>query len=149
LYLNVCPAKHVFSNTSGTMLIVKVYVSKDCLFLLFWTLFGSRIRSFVTANTYEEHANLFIGFLAYAEQTRGRCPRIHALANIGIALYWRWEDLSDVTRILLATMADSLSWQGAKMDDTITLITRILLATKGFYSVVLIHGGSSGGEDAR
>ena len=43
LYSNVCPTKHVFSNTSGTMLIVKVYVSKDCLFLLFWTLFGGWI----------------------------------------------------------------------------------------------------------
>ena len=29
---------------------VKAYVSKDCLFLLFWTLFGSRIQSLVTAN---------------------------------------------------------------------------------------------------
>ena len=35
LYSNVCPTKHVFSNTSGTMSIVKAYVSKDCLFLLF------------------------------------------------------------------------------------------------------------------
>ena len=33
------------------MSIVKVYVSKDCLFLLFWSLFGSRIWSLVTANT--------------------------------------------------------------------------------------------------
>jgi hypothetical protein len=51
LYLNVCSAKHVFSNTSGTMSLVKEYVSKDCLFLLFWTLFGGRIRSIVTTNS--------------------------------------------------------------------------------------------------
>ena len=43
LYSNVCPAKHVFCYTSGTMSIVKVYVSKDCLFLPFWTLIGGRI----------------------------------------------------------------------------------------------------------
>jgi hypothetical protein len=40
----------IFSNTSGIMSIVKAYISKDCLFLLFWTLFGGRIRSIVTAN---------------------------------------------------------------------------------------------------
>ena len=50
LYPNVCPVKHVFSNTSGTMSIVKSYVSKDCLFLLFWTIIGSRMLSLVTAN---------------------------------------------------------------------------------------------------
>ena len=44
--------KTCFSNTSGTMSIVKVYVSKDCLFLPFWTLIGGRIRSLVTANRY-------------------------------------------------------------------------------------------------
>ena len=43
LYLNVCPTKHVFSNTSGTTSIVYAYVSKVCLFLLFWTLIGGRI----------------------------------------------------------------------------------------------------------
>jgi hypothetical protein len=43
--------KTCFSNTSGTRSIVKAYVPKDCLFLLFWTLFGGRIRSIVTANT--------------------------------------------------------------------------------------------------
>ena len=47
LYSNVCPAKHVFSNISGTMSIVKVYVSKDCLFLLFWTLFGVTPKNFI------------------------------------------------------------------------------------------------------
>jgi hypothetical protein len=31
----MCLAKHVFSNTSGTRSIVKAYVSKVCLFLLF------------------------------------------------------------------------------------------------------------------
>ena len=36
-------AKQVLSNTSGTRLIVKAYVSKDCLFLPFWTLIGYRI----------------------------------------------------------------------------------------------------------
>ena len=35
LYSNICSAKHVFSNTSGTMLIVKAYVLKDYLFLPF------------------------------------------------------------------------------------------------------------------
>ena len=40
LYSNICPAKHVFSNTSGTRSIVKAYVSKVCLFLLFWTIIG-------------------------------------------------------------------------------------------------------------
>jgi len=50
LYSNICPAKHVFSNTSGTMSIVKAYVSKVCLFLLFWIIIGGRIWSLVTAN---------------------------------------------------------------------------------------------------
>ena len=50
LYLNVCPAKHVFSNTSETMSIVKAYVLKDCLFLLFWNIIGCQIWSLVTAN---------------------------------------------------------------------------------------------------
>ena len=40
LYSNVCPAKHVLSNTSGNMSIVYAYVSKVCLFLLFWTIIG-------------------------------------------------------------------------------------------------------------
>jgi hypothetical protein len=35
LYSNTYPAKHDFSNTSGTRSIVKAYMSKDCLFLLF------------------------------------------------------------------------------------------------------------------
>jgi hypothetical protein len=43
LYSNVCPTNHVFSNTSGTRSIVKAYVSKDCLFLPFWTLIGGQI----------------------------------------------------------------------------------------------------------
>jgi hypothetical protein len=45
------PAKHDFSNTSGTRSIVKAYVSKACLFLLFWTIIGGRIWLLVTANT--------------------------------------------------------------------------------------------------
>ena len=61
------------------------------------------------------------------EQTRGKCPRILALANTRIVLRaWR-EDLGDITRILLTIVADSLARQGAKMGDTITLCTRILL----------------------
>ena len=50
LYSNMSPAKHVFSNTSGTRSIVYAYVSKVCLILLFWTLFGGLIQSLVTAN---------------------------------------------------------------------------------------------------
>jgi hypothetical protein len=50
LYSNVCPTKYVFSNTSGTMSIVKAYVSKVCLFLLFWTIIGGRMLSLVTTN---------------------------------------------------------------------------------------------------
>ena len=42
--------KTFFSNTSETRSIVKAYMSKDCLFLPFWTLFGGQIRSIVTAN---------------------------------------------------------------------------------------------------
>ena len=55
LYSNVCPTKHVFSDTSGTMSIVKAYVSKVCLFLLFWTIIGGRMLSLVTANTHTLH----------------------------------------------------------------------------------------------
>ena len=43
LYSNSCPTKHDFSNTSVTRSIVKAYVSKDYLFLLFWTLIGGQI----------------------------------------------------------------------------------------------------------
>ena len=50
LYSNVCPAKHVSSNTSRTMSIVDAYVSKVCLFLLFWILIGDQICSLRTAN---------------------------------------------------------------------------------------------------
>jgi prolipoprotein diacylglyceryltransferase len=50
LILKMCPAKHVFSNTSGNRLIVKAYVLKVCLFLLFWTIIGGRIWSIVIAN---------------------------------------------------------------------------------------------------
>jgi hypothetical protein len=41
LYLNMSPVKQVFSNTSGTRSIVKAYLLKVCLFLLFWTIIGS------------------------------------------------------------------------------------------------------------
>ena len=47
----MCPTKHVFSNTSGTISIVKAYVSKDCLFLLFWIIIGGRMLLLVTANS--------------------------------------------------------------------------------------------------
>jgi hypothetical protein len=36
LYSNTCSVKHNFSKTSVTRSIVKAYMSKDCLFLLFW-----------------------------------------------------------------------------------------------------------------
>ena len=51
LYSNVCPAKHISSNTSGTISILKAYVSKVCLFLPFWIVIGSRNSLFRTANT--------------------------------------------------------------------------------------------------
>ena len=50
LYSNICLAKHVFCNTSRTMSIVKAYVSKDCLFLVFWIIIGGRMLSLVTTN---------------------------------------------------------------------------------------------------
>ena len=77
------------------------------------------------------------------EQTRGRCPHILALANTRIALRaWR-EDPGDITRILLTIVNDSLARQDAKMGDTITLCTRILLATRDLHSKRIDHGGSS------
>jgi hypothetical protein len=53
LYSNVCAAKHISSNTSGTRSIVKAYVSKVCLFLPFWTLIGDRNCLLWTANNGE------------------------------------------------------------------------------------------------
>ena len=50
LYSNICPTKHDSSNTSGTMSIVKAYVLKFCLFLLFWIVIGGQIWSLRTAN---------------------------------------------------------------------------------------------------
>jgi hypothetical protein len=50
LYSNICPAKHIYSNTSGTMSKVNAYVSKVCLFLPFWMVIGARILSLSTAN---------------------------------------------------------------------------------------------------
>ena len=76
--------------------------------------------------------------------TRGKCKRILAFANTRIALRaWR-EDLGDITRILLIAVADSLARQGAKMGDTITLCTRILLIAQDLHSKRIDHGGSSG-----
>ena len=78
------------------------------------------------------------------EQTRRKCPHILALANTRIALRaWR-EDLADITRILLTAVADSLARQGAKMGDTITLCTRILLAAQDLHNKRIDHGGSDG-----
>ena len=83
------------------------------------------------------------------KQTRGRCPHILALANTRIAL-WAWrEDLGDITRILLTAVADPLARQGAKMSDTITLRTRILLTTQDPHSKELDHGGSDGAWGTR
>jgi hypothetical protein len=48
---HICPTKYYVSNTCGNMLIVKAYVLKVCLFLLFWILIGDHDRSLVTANT--------------------------------------------------------------------------------------------------
>ena len=83
------------------------------------------------------------------EQTRGRYPHILALANTRTALRaWR-EDPGDITRILLTAVADSLARQGAKMSDTITLYTIILLTAQDLHSKKIDHGGSSGVESAR
>ena len=43
LVFKCSPIKHISSNTSGTMLIVKAYVLKVCFFLPFWTLIGGQI----------------------------------------------------------------------------------------------------------
>ena len=76
------------------------------------------------------------------EQIRGRGPHILALANTRIALRaWR-EDLGDIIRILLTVVADPLARQGARMSDTITLCTRILLTTQDLHSKRMDHGGS-------
>ena len=78
------------------------------------------------------------------KQTRGRCPHILALANTRIALRaWR-EDSGGITRLLLAAIADPLARQGARMSDTITLYTIILLTTQDLHSKEMNHGGSGG-----
>ena len=78
------------------------------------------------------------------EQTRGSCPHILALANTRISLRaWR-EDLGDITRILLTAMAGLLAQWGARMSDTITLCTRILLTAWDLHSKKIDHGGFSG-----
>ena len=78
------------------------------------------------------------------EQTRGRCPYILALANTRTALQaWR-EDSGDIIRILLTAIAGPLARQGARMSDTITLCTRILLTIQDLHSKRIDHGGSSG-----
>ena len=77
------------------------------------------------------------------EQTRGRCPHILALANTRTALRaWR-EDLGDITRILLTAMAGLLAQWGARISDTITLCTRILLTAQDLHSKRIDLGGSS------
>ena len=78
------------------------------------------------------------------KQTRGRCPHILALANTRTALRARREDSSDITRILLIAMAGLLAQWGARMSDTITLCTRILLTAWDLHSKKIDHGGSSG-----
>ena len=76
------------------------------------------------------------------KQTRGKCPHILALANTRIALRaWR-EDSGGITRLLLVAIADPLARQGTRMSDTITLYTRILLATQDLHSKKMDHGGS-------
>ena len=76
------------------------------------------------------------------ERTRGRCPHILALANTRTALQaWR-EDSGGITRLLLAAITDSLAKQGARMSDTITLCTRILLTTQDLHNKGMNHGGS-------
>ena len=78
------------------------------------------------------------------EQTRERCSHILALANTRTSLQaWR-EDSGDITRILLTVIADPLARQGARMGDTITLCTRILLIAQDLYGKRMDHGGSSG-----
>ena len=51
------------------------------------------------------------------------------------------EDSGGITRLLLAIIADSLARQGARMSDTITLHTRILLTTQDLYSKRLAMEG--------
>ena len=86
------------------------------------------------------------GFLSgrLEEQTRGKCPHILALTNTRTALRaWR-EDSGDTTRILLTAIAGLLAQRGARMSDTITLYTRILLTAQDLYRKEIGHGGSSG-----
>ena len=83
------------------------------------------------------------------KQTRGRCPHILTLANTRTTLQsWR-EDSGDITRILLTAVADPLARQDAKMSNTITLCTRILLTTQDPHSMELDHGGSNGARGTR
>ena len=78
------------------------------------------------------------------ERTKERCPHILALANTRTALRaWR-EDSGDITRILLTAVANPLARHGAKMSETITLCTRILLTTQDPHRKELDHGGSGG-----
>ena len=80
------------------------------------------------------------------EQTRERCPHILALANTRTDLRSGREDSGDITRILLTAVADPLARQGAKMSDTITLCTRILLTTQNLHGKKIDHGGSMESE---
>ena len=77
------------------------------------------------------------------ERTREKCPHTLALANTRTALRAWSEDAGGITR-LLAAVADPLARQGARMSDTITLCTRILLTAQDLYRKEIGHGGSSG-----
>jgi len=84
------------------------------------------------------------------KQTRERCPHILTLANTRTTLRaWREDSGGDITRLLLAAIADPLARQGARMSDTVTLCTRILLTTQDPHSKELDHGGSSGAKGTR
>ena len=86
------------------------------------------------------------GFLSerLEEQTRGRYPHILAFANTRIALRAWKQDSSDIKRILLTAIAGLLAQRGARISDTITLCTRILLTAQDLYRREIGHGGSSG-----
>jgi len=95
------------------------------------------------SSNYRKEACGFPGW-HLVEQTREMCPHILALANTRTTLrIWR-EDSGDITRILLTAIADPLARQGARMSDTITLCTRVLLTAQDLHSKRIDHGGSNG-----
>ena len=61
---------------------------------------------------------------------------------------WK-ENSGDITRILLTVKAGLLAQRDAKMSDTVTLYTRILLAARDLDSKEIDHGGSSGVENTQ